>query len=88
VPELGEGAALHRPAIADDGDPVAERLHLGEYVAGEEDGPPATLFLLHAPPEGGLHQRVEAGGGPVEEQQLGVGGERSDQGHLLAVSLE
>ena len=87
VPELGEGAALHRPAVADDGNPVAQGLHLGEYVAGEEHGPSASPLLLHAPAEGGLHQGVEARGGLVQEEQLGVGGERRHERHLLAVPL-
>ena len=34
-----------------------------------------------------LHQRVEARGRLVEDQQLDVGGERGDEGDLLAVAL-
>jgi hypothetical protein len=41
MPEIGERAALHRLAVADDGAPVAQGLDLGEDVAREEHGPPA-----------------------------------------------
>ena len=38
-------------------------------------------------PEDLLHQRVQAGGRLVEQQQLDVGGERGDQRDLLPVAL-
>ncbi len=37
--------------------------------------------------EGLLHQRVEPGGRLVEDEQLGLGGQRGDEGDLLPVAL-
>ena len=68
--------------------PVAERLDLGQDVAGQQHGAAVGLALGVDPLlEDRLHQRVEAGGRLVEEQQLDVGGERGDQGDLLPVAL-
>src|SRR5690606_22372804 len=36
VTQLGQGAGLHGAPVADDADPVAQRLHLGQHVAGEQ----------------------------------------------------
>lgn len=38
VPQVGQRARLHDPARADDAHAVAERLDLGQDVAGEQDG--------------------------------------------------
>ena len=48
---------------------------------------PAAALLGDAVAEHRLHQRVEAGGRLVQQQQLDVGGQRRDQGHLLPVAL-
>src|SRR5215204_4039523 len=87
MPEIGESSALHRLSVADDGDPVAQGLHLREDMTAEKYGPPAFPFLLYAPAEGSLHQGIEARGWLVQQEQLGVGRECRHQGHLLAVSL-
>ena len=86
--QVGQGAGLDRAAVPDDGDPVAERLDLGQDVAGQQHGAVAAAHLLadHLA-EHRLHQRVQAGGRLVEQQQLDVGGERGDQRHLLPVAL-
>ena len=88
VAQLGQRAGLDRPPVADDADPVAQRLDLGQDVAGQQHGaarrraPRGCTSLEHR-----LHQRVEAGGRLVEEQQLDVGGQRGDEGDLLPVAL-
>ena len=38
VPQLGQRPRLDRAAVPDDGDPVAQRLDLGEDVAGQQHG--------------------------------------------------
>ena len=85
--QLLQGSALLRAAQPNDAEAVAERLDLGQDVAGEQHGPALGLDLPDAVKEDGLHQGVEAGRGLVEEQELGVGGERRHQADLLAVPL-
>ena len=87
VTQLGQRPLVDELAVSENPDSVAHRLHLAEDVRGEEDGLPALLGLLHAVPEGDLHQRVQAARRLVEQQQLRAGGERGDQLHLLAVAL-
>ena len=48
---------------------------------------PRSLGLVDRVAERHLHQRVEAAGRLVEEQQVGAARERRDQLHLLAVAL-
>ena len=60
VAQLGEGAGLHGPAVADDRHPVAERLDLGEDVAGQQHGAAVGAQLGDDVLEDRLHQRVEA----------------------------
>src|SRR5439155_8871408 len=85
VAQLLQGFALLRAAQPNDAEAVAEGLYLGQDVAGEQHGPALGLDLPDAVLEDGLHQGVEAGRGLVEEQELGVGGERRHQADLLAV---
>ena len=85
--ELVEGAGLHHDAVADDADTIGQRLGLGQDVAGEQDTASARLLRGDLLLEDGLHERVEARCRLVEDQQLDVGGQRRDDGHLLAVAL-
>jgi hypothetical protein len=78
VAQVRKRSRLHGAALPDDGDPVAQRLDLGEDVAGQQDGPPALALFLDAVAEDRLHQRVETRGGLVQQEQLDVGGERRD----------
>ena len=78
--------STHRPA-ADDADPVAEPLHLGQDVAAQQHGVPVVAEPVDALLEDRLHQRVEPGGRLVEDEQLDVGGERGDERDLLPVAL-
>src|SRR6266540_4312720 len=87
VAHLLQGSALLRAAQPNDAEAVAEGLDLGQDVAGEQHCPALGLDLPDAVLEDGLHQGVEAGRGLVEEQELGVGGERRHQADLLAVPL-
>ena len=85
--QLGQGPGGDGPALADDADPVGERLDLGEDVAGEQHGDALGSALADDLLEGLLHQRVQPGGRLVEHQQLDLGGERGDQRDLLPVAL-
>ena len=87
VPQLGEGAGLDAPAVADNAHPVRQRLGLGQDVAGQQDRPAAAALVLHTVPERGLHDGVEAGGRLVQQEQLRVGCERGHQRDLLPVAL-
>ncbi len=86
VAQLGQGPALHRPPGPDDRHPVAQRLDLGQDVAGQQDRPAAPPLVPHAVPERRLHQRVQPGRGLVQDQQLAVRGQGGDQRHLLPVA--
>ena len=62
VPHLGQGAALHDPPGAHDADPVAQRLDLGEDVAGEQHGAavahlPGDAARGRSPPSAGRGPR-------------------------------
>jgi hypothetical protein len=79
VPQASHGAGLHRDTLADDGDAVDELLHLGEDVAGQQNRTALGLDLPDRLGECGLHDRVEAAGRLVKQQQLSPRRERGDQ---------
>jgi hypothetical protein len=85
--QLVEGAVLDDPSLPDDADAVAERLELGQDVAGQEDRSAALPELADVLFEAGLHQRIEPRRGLVQQIQLHVAGERRDQSDLLSVPL-
>jgi hypothetical protein len=76
-----------RTTGSDDRHGIAERLHLGQDVAGEQDCTALRPNLSDRLAEALLHHGVEAGGGLVEEKQLGIRAQRSDEGDLLPVAL-
>ena len=88
VAQLGERAGLHRPAPADDAHPVAERLDLAEDVrrraapCGRYRAPPRTQRWKTSSISG---SSPEVGSSRISS--VHVGGERGDQGDLLAVAL-
>ena len=75
------------PPVADDRHPVARLLDLGQDVARQEDRPALGLGLADDRVELLLDERVEPGGGLVEEQQLRPVLQRDDQPDLLLVAL-
>ncbi len=86
IVQLLEARDLDQPPGADDADPVADVLHLGEDVRGEKDGRPfRTRFADHGV-ELLLVERIEAAGGLVENQQLRAVHERDDQRQFLLVA--
>ena len=87
VAQLAERSRLGGSASADDRHPIAQRLDLGEDVAGQEDGAARIAQLANDVLEDDLHQRVETRGRLVQEVQLDVGRKRGDERHLLPVAL-
>jgi len=87
VAQLRQGSGLDGVAVLDDADTVAEGLHLGEDVAGEQDGAPMLPLGLDAVVEDLLHQRIQTRGRLIEDEQLHVGGQRRDERDLLSVAL-
>jgi ABC-2 type transport system permease protein len=66
---------------------LQSRRDLGEDVARQQHGAAFALDLMDALFEDLFHQWIETGRGFVEDQQLGIRGERGDQADLLAVAL-
>src|SRR5919199_195396 len=75
-PERRRRALGDDPALLDDRDAVAERLRLVEVVRRQHDGLAEVLQRAHDVPRRPARRRVEAGGGLVEEDQLGVADQR------------
>jgi hypothetical protein len=87
VAHLRERPHLDQVALAQDRDPVAERLDLAEDVRGQEHRLTTLASIGHALAEGALHQRVQAARRLVQQQQIGPGHQPGDQDELLAVAL-
>src|SRR5262249_25829069 len=87
VAELGERAFGGQAPLAQDADAIAQRLDLAQDVRGEEDRLAARPRLLHRLPKSHLHQRIEAAGRLVQDQQVGATRERGNELHFLAVAL-
>ena len=85
--QFSEGSGRHGPAPADDAHPVGEGLDLAEDVAGQQNRAALLAPLADDLLEGLFHERIQPGGGLVEDEQVGVGGEGGDQGDLLPVAL-
>jgi hypothetical protein len=77
----------HQPALADDADAVGDVLHLREDVGRHEHGLAALARLPDHHQELLLHQRVQAAGRLVQDQQLRCVHERLHQADLLPVAL-
>ena len=74
--------APQRPAV-DDRDTIGDPLDLIQHVAREEDGLAARAAIAEQAEEGVAHQRIEAAGRLVEDQQLRLVLERErDPDHL------
>ena len=71
-PQVLDGALVDDAAGADQRHPLAQPLHLGQHVRGQEDGAPGVAAPAQQREEALLHQRVEALAGLVQDQQLGV----------------
>ncbi len=80
--------ALHddEPAGSHDAHGVGDLLDLAEHVGGEEDGATTGLRLTDHRAELALHEWVEATGGFVQDQELGLVHEGLDDPELLSVA--
>src|SRR2546423_6079836 len=86
VVQLTEFGRPNQAAVADDPDPVAHMLDLGEDVRGKKDGcTRVTRFADHRV-ELLLIQRIEPTGRLIEDQQLWPVHETDHNGELLLVA--
>ena len=85
--QVGEGPRLDGPPLADDRDPVGERLGLAEDVTAQQNRAACLAVLVHALAKARIHERVQPGGRLVEQQQRHITGQGGNQGNLLAVAL-
>ena len=86
-PQFGHGGHGGDPAGAEQGGGVRHGLHLGQHVGGEEHGGAGVAGLADDGEDLLLHERVETGGGLVEDEELGAVHERLDEPELLLVAL-
>ena len=87
VAQLGQRSGLHGAAGPDDAHPVAEVFHLGKNMAGEQNRGALRRRRLQLPTEDGIHQRVEARGRLIEDEQVDRGCQGRDQRDLLPIAL-
>src|SRR6478609_1218243 len=87
MPKLTQGSLLHELALAEDADPITQRLDLAEDVRREKHGTSVRTGLGDRVAERGLHQRVQSARRFVEDQKLRAGREGGDQLDLLPVAL-
>lgn len=83
----GDGVEGDELAVADDADPVGDGLDLAHDMARHEHGLAVRRGLRDQVQERLLDQRVEPGGGFVQDQQLRGVHERLHQADLLPVAL-
>ena len=88
---------VHRPglddgAAADEGDALADLLHVGQDVGGHKDGGSPVAHLSDDGEEFLAHQGVERFGGLVHNEEVGVVAHRVDEaeflGHAGRVALD
>ena len=77
----------HHLTAPDDADAVTGALHLFKHVAGEEDGLALFLLRCHQVHKPALHERVQAAGGLVKDQDVRVVHEGGHQPQLLLHTL-
>lgn len=83
--DVRQGCVGHHPAVGDHRDPVADRVQRVQVVGDQEHGQPQRFLQgLDQAVEGGRADRVEAGGGFVQEQQWRIQRQRTGQAGALA----
>ena len=82
--QLGAGALRLDPSAADDHHPVGDGLDLGQQVGGEQHGAAAVGEVAQQAPHPAHAFRIEAVGGLVEDQDLGVAEQRVGEAEALA----
>ena len=90
APEPGDqlaGRALGDDvAMIDDGHAIAEPFGLVHVMGGQQDGPAAILQVPDHVPELAARLGVQAGGGLVEEEDLGISDQRDGDGEPLLLA--
>src|SRR5690606_36971843 len=74
------------PAVVHDGNPVTEALGLFHVMGGEHDGASGGAQLLHQLPYLPPRLGVEAGGGLVEEDEVGISHQGAAEGQALLLA--
>ena len=69
-----------------DGDAVAEALGFVHVMRGEQDGAAGRLELLDQFPELAAGLRIEAGGGLIEKQKIGIADEGAGESESLLLA--
>ena len=80
------GTVVGDPAVAHHHRPVDQRHHRAELVGDEHDGRAALLEAAERVGERLLVGQVDAGGGLVEQEQLGLAGQRAGDEHPLLLA--
>ena len=86
IDQLARGSESDDFAVIHDGHAVAESLGFIHVMGGEQDGAAGELELLDEFPELAAGLRIEAGGGFVEEQEVGVADKRARQREALLLA--
>ncbi len=87
VEQLDGGASLRDPARLDDSDVVRERHDVEQVVGDEQDaGRAAVQQVSQDVPHVGGDLDVEGGQGFVEQEQVGLDGERAGEGDALRLA--
>ena len=84
--ERGPRAVGHHPTTVDHRHPVGELISLLQVVGGEDDRAPLLAELPDHAPEGALAFDVHSRGRLVEEDQLGIPGNRDGEAHPLGLA--
>lgn len=87
VTEFLQGPGFDGGSGPDDRHPVAELFHFAEDVAGQQHRGSVTADPLDVPPEDGIHDRIQAGAGFVQQIKAGRPAHRRDERHFLPVAL-
>ena len=82
VPHLIDRRLEHQLARAQHADPIAHAVDFRQHVRRQEHGGPALTHIGEQRVEGLLHQRVEALGRLVQDEQRRIRLEGRDNGHL------
>ena len=82
--QFGAGALCLDPSVADDDHPVGDGLDLGQQVRGEQHGAAAVGEVAQQSPHPAHPLGIEAVGGLVEDQDLGVAEQRVGEAEALA----
>ncbi|GAA3033206.1 hypothetical protein GCM10020000_07950 [Streptomyces olivoverticillatus] len=82
---VGERAVADEAAVAQDGEGVGDLVHLVDPVGDEDDGVAVVAQGVQDVEEPGAVRRGEAGGGLVQDDELGFGAQGAGDGHQGAL---